>query len=65
MPALATHKLRSKRLLTAYAVGVTGYAAGLLLSVWLDLPAGAAIVWAMALAGATLMLAKSGKMAGS
>ena len=65
VPALASHRLRHKRMFAAAAVGVAGYAAGLLLSVWLDLPAGAAIVWAMALAGATLMLAKSGKMQGS
>lgn len=61
VPALASHRLQRKRMLAAYATGVAGYAAGLLLSVWLDLPAGAAIVWAMALAGATLMLRKSGK----
>lgn len=65
IPALATHKLARNRIFTAYAVGVTGYAAGLFLSVWLDLPAGAAIVWVMALAGASLMLVKSGKMPGS
>jgi zinc/manganese transport system permease protein len=61
VPALATHKLRNKRMLIAYAIGVTGYAAGLLFSVWLDLPTGAAIVWAMALTGAALMLMKRGK----
>jgi len=61
VPALATHKLRHKRMLAAYAVGVLGYAAGLLLSVWLDLPTGAAIVWAMALIGASLMLIKRNK----
>jgi len=58
VPALATHKLHSKRMLIAYAIGVIGYAAGLLLSVWLDLPTGAAIVWAIALTGAALMLIK-------
>ena len=61
VPALATHKLRHKRMLAAYAVGVLGYAAGLLLSVWLDLPTGAAIVWAMAVIGASLMLIKRNK----
>jgi len=64
VPALTLHILRRKSLLMAYITGGAGYAAGLLLSVWLDLPAGAAIVWAMALAGATLMLVKSGKMTG-
>ncbi len=61
VPALATHKLQRKRMLIAYAIGVVGYAAGLLFSVWLDLPTGAAIVWAMALTGAILMLMKSRK----
>ena len=58
VPALATHKLHNKRMVIAYAIGVTGYAAGLLFSVWLDLPTGAAIVWAMALTGGILMLIK-------
>jgi len=61
VPALATHRLQRKRMGIAYAVGVLGYATGLLLSVWLDLPTGAAIVWAMALMGASLMLIKRGK----
>jgi zinc/manganese transport system permease protein len=56
VPALATHKLHSKRLLAAYVIGALGYAAGLLVSVWLDLPAGAAVVWAMALLGAGMLL---------
>lgn len=51
VPALATHRLQQRRTLWAFGVGVTGYAAGLLLSAWQDLPSGAAIVWAMALAG--------------
>ncbi len=51
VPALATHKLQQHRMAHAYAIGIAGYALGLLLSVWLDLPAGAAIVWAMALTG--------------
>jgi len=61
VPALATHKLQNKRMLIAYAIGVAGYAAGLLFSVWLDLPTGAAIVWAMAVTGATLMLIRRNK----
>ena len=61
VPALSTHRLQRKRMVMAYATGVAGYAAGLLLSVWLDLPTGAAIVWAMAMAGASLMLMKRGK----
>jgi len=56
VPALATHKFKHKRLFVAYVTGIAGYAAGLFLSVRLDLPTGAAIVWAMALTGAALML---------
>jgi zinc/manganese transport system permease protein len=56
VPALATHKLGNKRMVIAYAIGIAGYAAGLFFSVWLDLPTGAAIVWAMAMTGAILML---------
>ncbi|TAJ78103.1 MAG: metal ABC transporter permease [Gallionellaceae bacterium] len=56
VPALATHKLKQRRMAIAYAVGVAGYAAGLLLSVWFDLPAGAAIVWMMVLAGVPMLL---------
>lgn len=62
VPALATHTLRRKQLLLAYLTGGAGYAAGLLLSVWLDLPSGAAIVWAMATAGASLILIKRFKI---
>jgi zinc/manganese transport system permease protein len=61
VPALATHRLTQKRMYFAYTLGVLGYAAGLLFSVWLDLPTGAAIVWALALTGAILMLLKRGK----
>ena len=61
VPALATYNLARKRMLVAYATGLLGYAAGLLLSVWLDLPTGAAIVWAMALTGTVLMLIKRSK----
>ncbi|MBI1175017.1 MAG: metal ABC transporter permease [Sideroxydans sp.] len=48
VPALATHRMQRRRMVTAFAVGLAGYVAGLLLSMWLDLPTGAAIVWAMA-----------------
>lgn len=61
IPALSTYKLQSKRIAAAYLVGLSGYAGGLLLSVWLDLPAGAAIVWTMALAGTGLLLMKQRK----
>ncbi len=60
VPALATHRLKKRRAIVAYAVGVAGYAAGLLLSIWSDLPSGAAIVWAMAAIGAAVMFGKRG-----
>ena len=61
VPALATHRIVKRRYLHAFAVGITGYASGLLLSVWLDLPAGAAIVWAMMLSwGILLLIRKQG-----
>ena len=47
VPALSTFYTRSRRLFKAYSVGVLGYAAGLLASLWLDLPSGAMIVCAM------------------
>lgn len=49
VPALATYYQRRRRYLNAYSVGVLGYAAGLLASLWLDLPSGAMIVCAMVL----------------
>jgi zinc/manganese transport system permease protein len=49
VPALATHFASRRRLVKAYAVGLLGYALGLLGSLWLDLPSGAAIVWTMVL----------------
>lgn len=61
LPALATQTLRRNQLPIAYITGVAGYAAGLLLSVWLDLPAGAAIVWTMTALGGALILIKRTK----
>lgn len=58
VPALATHILLKNQLLQAYMIGAAGYAAGLLLSIWFDLPAGATIVWAMALVGASHIFIK-------
>ena len=49
IPALATRRLTGKRrLIGAYAIGIAGYAGGLVLSAVFDLPSGAAIVWALA-----------------
>ncbi|MBA3024730.1 MAG: metal ABC transporter permease [Gammaproteobacteria bacterium] len=58
VPALATHRLSTQRMRHAFAVGISGYALGLLLSIWFDLPAGAAIVWAMAVSGGLLSVLK-------
>ncbi|MFH1605523.1 MAG: metal ABC transporter permease [Pseudomonadota bacterium] len=49
LPALATYYASRRRYLKAYAVGLLGYAFGLLASLWLDLPSGAMIVCVMAL----------------
>ncbi|MBI5006965.1 MAG: metal ABC transporter permease [Nitrosomonadales bacterium] len=58
VPALATYRIAERRHLYAFAVGTLGYALGLLASVWFDLPAGAAIVWAMMLCGMLLTTLK-------
>ena len=44
VPALSTYYTKSRRYQKAYAVGVFGYALGLLASLWLDLPSGSMIV---------------------
>ena len=51
IPALATHGRGRARLAACYALGVGGYALGLVASAVFDLPAGAVIVWALALLG--------------
>jgi zinc/manganese transport system permease protein len=51
VPALATYRVSHRRMLYAFAIGITGYAVGLLLSTWFDLPSGATVVWAMAATG--------------
>ncbi len=56
VPALATWRIGQRRMAYAFAIGIAGYAAGLLLSAWFDLPAGAAIVWTMAVAGVAAAL---------
>jgi zinc/manganese transport system permease protein len=47
VPPLATRRMPRHRLLAAWALGVAGYAAGLIFSTALDLPTGPAIVWAL------------------
>jgi len=57
VPALATLRLGGRRRLgLAYAVGAAGYALGLMLSAWLDLPSGAVIAWALAGCGLLFVL---------
>ncbi len=49
VPALATAGMQGRgRLVAAYAIGVLGFVAGLMLSAVLDLPSGAMIVWTLA-----------------
>jgi zinc/manganese transport system permease protein len=47
VPGLATYFATGRRHLKAYTVSLLGYALGLGVSFWLDLPSGAMIVWAM------------------
>jgi len=51
IPALATRHSTRLRMAKSYAIAAAGYAAGLLLSEWQDLPSGAAVVWALAAIG--------------
>lgn len=51
IPALATRRHQA-RLRIGYALGGAGYALGLLVSTWFDLPPGAVIVWTLAVLGA-------------
>jgi zinc/manganese transport system permease protein len=47
VPGLAARQYRRSRLAVGYAVGLAGYASGLLLSLAFDLPSGALVVWCM------------------
>lgn len=49
LPALATLHRQRNQVAAGYAVGALGYACGLVLSAWFDLPSGAVVVWVMAL----------------
>jgi zinc/manganese transport system permease protein len=51
VPALATYRIKHRRALYAFAIGTAGYAVGLMLSAWFDLPSGATVVWTMAAVG--------------
>ena len=48
VPPLATRRMVRRRLAASWAIGVAGYAIGLLLSTALDLPTGPVIVWVLA-----------------
>jgi zinc/manganese transport system permease protein len=58
VPALASYRLQSLRMVYAAVIGIAGYGIGLLLSVWFDLPAGVTIVCAMAIIGLTTAILK-------
>lgn len=63
VPALATHHVAAYRMVYAFAIGIAGYAVGLLLSAWFDLPGGATIVWSLAaVGGITMLLLKAQKI---
>jgi zinc/manganese transport system permease protein len=58
IPGLATYYSRRRRYLKAYSIGAAGYAAGLFVSVFADVPSGPMIVCAMsAIAGAFFLAA--------
>ncbi len=59
IPALAVLRMKRKRLPTGYALGVAGYASGLLCSALFDLPTGAVIVCCVALLSAIFAKAQS------
>jgi zinc/manganese transport system permease protein len=63
VPALATCRVRRRRLAWAYGTAVSGYGAGLALSAVLDLPSGAMIVCTMTLAGALVAALNGGDRA--
>ena len=48
VPPLGTRRMIRHRLAAAWAIGLAGYAAGLVLSTMLDLPTGPVIVWTLA-----------------
>jgi zinc/manganese transport system permease protein len=55
IPALATSKLKRRRLAAAYALAAAGYGAGLGLSILSDLPAGPLVVCTIGLLGIALL----------
>lgn len=62
VPGLAVRNYRERsRLPLAYAVGIGGYACGLVISMVFDLPSGALIVWCLALLAIAIHAAGPGK----
>jgi zinc/manganese transport system permease protein len=59
IPALATRLLGRLRMAAAYALAAFGYAAGLALSLWTDLPAGPLVVCTMTALGLTFFVVSS------
>lgn len=47
VPPLATRRMQRHRLAAAWAIGAAGYAAGLVISTFLDWPSGPVIVWTL------------------
>ena len=56
VPALSTFYTKGRRYFKAYAVAVLGYAAGLLASLWFDLPSGSMIVCTIVASGILVAL---------
>lgn len=63
VPALATRGLARRRLAAGCALGICGYASGLIASTVDDLPSGPAIVWAMAALAIVFAFASAGRRA--
>jgi zinc/manganese transport system permease protein len=63
VPALATRHVVHRRIAIGYALGILGYAAGLVLSTVTDLPSGPAIVWSMTALALVFALASGSRAA--
>jgi zinc/manganese transport system permease protein len=62
IPAMATrHYSARRRVALGLGLGALGYAAGLLISAWWDLPSGAVIVWTLVAAGTAVYALGPGK----
>ena len=64
VPAVATYRFaRGRQLAIGYGLGIASYVVGLALSVVMDLPSSALIVWTMAVLGLFVHLCANGKQA--